>query len=87
MKWDLKRFFIGWTIIYFLTIATWFVGHHAFFAANKTNWQEYGLNFALSLGGGASFILALIFGLIIPAGGRLSHGYGGQDRWCRRRRR
>ena len=65
MRWNLKRFFIGWTIIYFLTIATWFIGHHAFFAANKTNWHQYGLNFALSLGGGASFILALIFGLII----------------------
>lgn len=65
MKWDLGRFFKGWTIIFFLTIACWFIGHHAFFAANKTNWSKYGLNFALSLGGGASFIIALIVGLII----------------------
>ncbi|RMG02496.1 MAG: putative sulfate exporter family transporter [Nitrospirae bacterium] len=65
MKWNLKRFFVGWTIIYFLTIATWFVGHHAFIAANKTNMHKYGLNFALNLGGGGSFILALIIGLII----------------------
>ncbi len=48
-----------------MTIGVWFIGHHAFFAANKTNWHKYGLNFALSLGGGASFILALIVGLII----------------------
>ncbi len=65
MKWDVKRFIVGWTIIYFMTIATWFVGHHAFFAATKVDWHKYGLNFALSLGGGASFILALIVGLII----------------------
>lgn len=65
MKWDLKRFFFGWTIIYFLTIAVWFVGHHAFFAANKLQWADYGLKFSLSLGGGASYILALIVGLII----------------------
>ncbi|GBE35259.1 hypothetical protein BMS3Bbin06_01797 [bacterium BMS3Bbin06] len=65
MKWNLKRFFVGWTIIYFMTIATWFVGHHAFIAANKINMNKYGLKFALSLGGGGSFILALIVGLII----------------------
>jgi uncharacterized membrane protein YadS len=65
MKWNLKRFFLGWTFIYFMTIVIWFLGHHAFLAANKTNWGAYGLNFALSLGGGASFILALIVGLII----------------------
>ncbi|NOZ68707.1 MAG: putative sulfate exporter family transporter, partial [Deferribacteres bacterium] len=65
MKWNVRKFFIGWTIIFFLTIATWFIGHHAFFAANKINMNKYGLNFALSLGGGGSFILALIVGLII----------------------
>jgi uncharacterized membrane protein YadS len=65
MKWDMKKFFTGWTIIYFMTIGTWFVGHHAFFAASKIDMHKYGLNFALSLGGGGSFILALIVGLII----------------------
>ncbi|MCP3943682.1 MAG: putative sulfate exporter family transporter [Desulfobacteraceae bacterium] len=65
MKWNLRKFFLGWTCIYFMTIATWFVGHHAFFAANTINCEKYGLDFALSLGGGASFILALIVGLII----------------------
>lgn len=74
MKWDLGRFFKGWTIIFFLTIACWFIGHHAFFAANKTNWSAYGLNFALSLGGGASFIIALIVGLII---GNFFKGFAG----------
>jgi len=65
MRWDMQRFFVGWTIIYVLTIVTWFVGHHAFIAANKINQHKYGLGFALSLGGGGSFILALIVGLVI----------------------
>ncbi len=65
MKWNVKKFIGGWTIIYFLTILTWFVGHHAFFAATKLDMHKYGLDFTLSLGGGGSFILALIVGLII----------------------
>ncbi|MEJ2314287.1 MAG: putative sulfate exporter family transporter [Nitrospirota bacterium] len=65
MRWNMKKFFAGWTIIYFLTIATWFIGHHGFIAASSLDMKKYGLGFALSLGGGGSFILALIIGLII----------------------
>ena len=65
MRWKVKKFFLGWTLIYFMTIGVWFIGHHAFFTATKLQWEKYGLNFALSLGGGASYILALIVGLII----------------------
>ena len=66
-KWDIKRYVIGWTFIFFLTYLVWFIGHHAFFAASevdlkKSNFPEM---FTLSLGGGASFILALVVGLII----------------------
>ncbi len=67
MRWDLKKYITGWTIIFFLTYLTWFVGHHAFFSASvvdlkKSHFPEM---FTLSLGGGASFILALIVGLVI----------------------
>jgi len=65
MKWNMRRFFLGWTIIYFMTIASWFIGHHAFIAATKIDRHKYGLDFTLSLGGGGSYILALIVGLII----------------------
>ncbi|OAG26948.1 putative sulfate exporter family transporter [Thermodesulfatator autotrophicus] len=67
MRWNVRQFFLGWTVIFFLTYLCWFIGHHAFFAATtvhlkKSNFPDM---FTLSLGGGASFILALIVGLII----------------------
>jgi uncharacterized membrane protein YadS len=65
MGWDVKKFILGWTCIFAITYATWITGHHAFFAANATNRAKYGLDFSLSLGGGASFILALLVGLVI----------------------
>jgi len=65
MRWNVKRFLAGWTIIFAMTYAIWIIGHHAFLAANVTNRAEYGLSTSLSLGGGASFILALIIGLVI----------------------
>lgn len=67
-KWDVKRFFIGWTIIFFLTYFVWFIGHNAFFAASAVDLAKSKFpadTMTLSLGGGASFILALIVGLII----------------------
>ncbi len=67
MKWNVKKYIAGWSIIFFLTYLVWFIGHHAFFAATvldlkKSNFPQM---ITLSLGGGASFILALIVGLII----------------------
>lgn len=66
-KWDMKKFFFGWTIIFFLTYLVWFIGHNAFFAASTVDLKKshFPEMFSLSLGGGASFILALIVGLII----------------------
>ena len=67
MKWNLKKYIAGWTFIFFMTYLVWFIGHHAFFAATKVDLAKSKISnmFTLSLGGGASFILALIVGLII----------------------
>lgn len=66
-KWDVKKFVKGWTIIFFLTYLVWFIGHHAFFAASVLDLKKshFPDMITLSLGGGASFILALLVGLII----------------------
>ncbi len=79
-KWDVKEFLRGWTIIFFLTYAVWFVGHYYIFAASVVDLAKSGFptdSFTLQLGGGASFILALAVGLIIgnffkPLANRLS---------------
>jgi hypothetical protein len=67
MKWDIKKFIKGWTIIFFLTYLVWFIGSHAFFAATAVDLKKSNMPdmLTLSLGGGASFILALLVGLII----------------------
>ncbi|MGK7345561.1 MAG: putative sulfate exporter family transporter [Candidatus Nitrospinota bacterium M3_3B_026] len=120
MKLDVKKFFMGWTIIFLLTWAMWIIGHEAHLKALKTSQsmtqsEIYGdnvycttkvhkcskqintalkemgvdvdagqvptraqaaqavdkaknahrLSWGMQLGGGASFILALIVGLII----------------------
>ena len=67
MRWNIKKYLAGWTIIFFLTYMVWFIGHHAFFAATVIDLKKSGFPgmFTLSLGGGASFILALVVGLII----------------------
>ncbi|RLC24231.1 MAG: putative sulfate exporter family transporter [Deltaproteobacteria bacterium] len=65
MRWNLKKFFWGWTFIFILTYILWVIGNHAFFAANVTNRVKYGLSVSCSLGGGGAYILALFVGLII----------------------
>lgn len=65
MRWNLKKFFWGWTFIFILTYILWIIGNHAFFAANVTNRVKYGLTTSCSLGGGGAYILALFVGLII----------------------
>jgi len=65
MGWDLKKYIIGWTIIYAITYGCWILGHHAFLASDVTTRAKYGLENSLSLGGGASYIMALLVGLII----------------------
>jgi uncharacterized membrane protein YadS len=68
MKWNVKKFFVGWSLIFFMTYLVWFIGHNAFFAATAVDLKKGKFpagTFSLSLGGGASFILALIVGLVI----------------------
>ena len=70
-KLNVKKFFTGFTIIFFLTWLAWIVGHEAHLSAidavvKKHNYyQEYHLSWGLQLGGGASYMLALLIGLLI----------------------
>ncbi len=65
MKLDVRRFFIGWTVLFAITWLVWIIGHEAHFKAPVHKWDKYGIGWGMSLGGGASYILALAVGLII----------------------
>jgi uncharacterized membrane protein YadS len=65
MRLDVRKFLAGWTVLFALTWAVWIIGHEAHLAAPVNKWDKYGITWGLSLGGGASYILALAVGLII----------------------
>ncbi|MBM7855216.1 putative membrane protein YadS [Desulfohalotomaculum tongense] len=65
MKLNVKKFLYGWTIIFAITWACWFIGHEAHFKAVPQDWDKYGITWGLALGGGFSYILALLVGLFI----------------------
>jgi len=77
-KLNIKKFIYGFTAIFFLTWTAWIVGHEAHLSAvdavvKKHNYfQEFNLSWGLQLGGGASYMLALIIGLVI---GNLFKGF------------
>ncbi len=68
---NLKKFFVGFTLIFFLTWLAWILGHEAHFDAidavvkGKNNYQKFNLSWGFQLGGGFSYMLALAFGLAI----------------------
>lgn len=65
MKWNLKKFIAAWTSIYVITWLCWYFGHHAHIAAMSTQLKKYDITWSLNMGGGGSYLLALIVGLII----------------------
>ncbi|MEM0203035.1 MAG: putative sulfate exporter family transporter [Archaeoglobaceae archaeon] len=63
MGWDLKKYVVGFTIIYFLTWLCWWIGHYAYIAS--TDPAKDKIPWSLKLSGEFGFILALILGLLI----------------------
>ncbi len=64
MRLDVKKFLIGFTVIFAIAIASWFAGEAAFLSAPQTKWEKLGLEWGLQLGG-SGYIIALAGGLII----------------------
>lgn len=68
---DVKKFFVGFTAIFFITWLCWIVGHEAHFKSldavvkGKNSFEKFELTWGLQLGGGFSYMLALAVGLII----------------------
>lgn len=62
---DVKKFFMGWTILYVLAWVCWIIGHEAHIGAAINEFPKYKITWGLSLGSDAGFILALFVGLFI----------------------
>ena len=64
MQWNVKKYFVAWTIIFWLSALFYVVGQNAYLAATSLDQAKYGIDWSLSLGG-AYYIIALFAGLII----------------------
>ncbi len=65
MKWNVKRYFLGFSFLFLLTWAIWFLGSNAHLAAMSNQFEKYGITWGLSMGSGAAYLIALAVGLII----------------------
>ncbi|MEW6079776.1 MAG: putative sulfate exporter family transporter [Thermodesulfobacteriota bacterium] len=63
---ELKKFFYGFTVIFWLTFLCYALGHQANIAANNpADMTKFGLSWSLKLTGEAGLIFALLGGLVI----------------------
>jgi uncharacterized membrane protein YadS len=66
LGYDLKKFFYGFTIIFWLTYICNLLGHYAYIAANTpAQLEKYGIGWSLKLTGESGLIIALLVGLFI----------------------
>jgi hypothetical protein len=64
MQWNVKKYFLAWTVIFWLSALFYVVGQNAYVAATSLDQAKYGIGWSLSLGG-AYYIIALFAGLVI----------------------
>jgi uncharacterized membrane protein YadS len=63
---DLKRFALGFTVVFWLSYACWIIGSWANFAVNTpADMQKFGVSWSLKLTAEGGFIVALLGGLFV----------------------
>jgi hypothetical protein len=62
---DVPRFIKSFTVVFFISILCWAMGHYALIAATPDQLAKYNLTWAMGLTGEAGFILALLAGIFI----------------------
>ncbi len=65
LKADLKKFVIGFTLVYWISTACWFLGHYAYIAATPDKLNSLKIEWSLNLTGEAGYIIALLAGLLV----------------------
>ncbi|MCL4530385.1 MAG: putative sulfate exporter family transporter [Chloroflexi bacterium] len=72
---DLGKFMVGFTILFWIGYGCWLLGNWAPIAVNTpTDMKKFGINFSLRLTAESGFIIALLVGLLI---GYLFKGFAG----------
>ncbi len=65
LKVDLGKFQVGFTLVFFISMACWILGHYAYVAATPDKLEKLGIGWSLNLTGEAGYILALLVGLVV----------------------
>jgi uncharacterized membrane protein YadS len=65
MKADVRKFVVGFTLVFFISYACWAAGHYAYIAATPDQLDKFGIPWSLNLTGEAGFIIALLAGLFV----------------------
>ena len=61
---SIKRFVVGFTILYWVTVAANTAGNFAYLAATPNNLEKFGIGWSLGFGE-LGFVIALVLGLVI----------------------
>ncbi|MEW6502040.1 MAG: putative sulfate exporter family transporter [Thermodesulfobacteriota bacterium] len=62
---DLKKFILGFTLVFWISYLCWLLGHWAPIAATKNDLAKFNLEWSLSMTGEFGFIIALVAGLLV----------------------
>lgn len=63
---DVKKFLVGFTLVFWISYGCWLVGNNAYIAATtQPEMKKFGIGWAMKLTGEAGFIVALLVGLAI----------------------
>jgi uncharacterized membrane protein YadS len=65
LKFNLKEFAIGFTVIFWVSYACWLIGNYAYIAVTPNQRAAFKIPWSLGLTGEAGFIVALLVGLIL----------------------
>lgn len=65
LKLDLRKFAVGFTVIFWISYGCWLLGNNAFIAATPDKRRDFGISWSVGLTGEAGFLVALVAGLLV----------------------